>query len=82
MFYKVTDEATKTGKGQITEIWRDRQWPISRPKFKNRLEITFNRFSSLEKKTTFFHFLKDKHGTMQLKALHIVGAVSCVGETF
>jgi len=82
MFYKITDEAPKTRNGQITEFWTDRQWLISRPKFKNRLQFTFNRFSSLKKKITFFHFLKDKHGTMLLKALHVVGAVSSVGEMF
>jgi len=82
MFYKVTDEAPKTRKGQITELWRDRQWLISRPEFKNRLETTFSRFSNLELKIMFFLFLKDKQGAMLLKALHVVGAVYSVGETF
>jgi len=82
MFYKVTDEEPKTKKWQITEFWRDRQWLISRTHFKNRLEITFNRFSSLEMKIIFFLFLKDKHETMLLKALHVAGAVSSVGEAF
>jgi len=61
---------------QITQFWTGRQLLISRSLFKNRQEFTSNRFSSLEKKITLFHWLKIQHGTMRFIALHVVGKIS------
>ena len=75
MFQKVKDKSRKK--------IRQNDWPldrqpvtISRSQFKNWQEFTFNRCSSLEKKSTVYQSLKIRHEKMRIKAHHVVGKIT------